>query len=53
MDVSNALRSVKGIQQALDKLSIKRIRENEVKDPFEGFTGGAKRGRKSSIRRYA
>lgn len=46
MDVSNALRSVKGIQQALDKLSIKRIKENEVDDPFEGFTGGAKRGRK-------
>lgn len=41
MDVSNALRSVKGIQQALDKLSIKRIREKDISDPFKPFTDGA------------
>lgn len=47
MDVSNALRSVKGIQQALDKLSIKRIRENEVDDPFKPFTESAGKSSKA------
>lgn len=45
IDTTNALRSVKGIQQALDKLSIKRIPEKEGGDPFKPYTQGAGKAR--------